>query len=59
MNFLQWLALFFAAETEFTAAEAAIKLGQPVTIGDPTSGGPIKTYLFGKHVGVTITITPV
>jgi hypothetical protein len=59
-NIFQVFALALALLSEAGVAEAAIKAGQPATIGDPASGGPIKTYLFGKHVAIgPVQINPV
>lgn len=52
--------LAFAIFNEAKVDEDAIRAGQPATIGDPQSGGPFKTYLFGKHVAIgPIPINPV
>jgi len=58
-NFFTAIALALALVNELGQAEAAIKAGQPATIGDPASGGAVKTYLFGKHVAIgPIPINP-
>jgi hypothetical protein len=59
-NFFTAISLALALVAELGTAEAAIKAGQPAVLGDPASGGPIKTYLFGKHVGIgPVPINPV
>jgi hypothetical protein len=49
---LQYLAL---AEELISAVLAAI--GQ-VEAGQPVSAPQIKTYVAGKHIGITVTVAP-
>jgi len=52
--------LYIALSAELQAAKAAIQAGQPTTIGDPSNpGAGAKTYLYGKHVAISVVIAPV
>lgn len=51
MNIWSWMGLLLGLETQAQQAEAAIKAGQPTSFS-------FNTYLFGKHVSVSINVNP-
>jgi hypothetical protein len=57
-----WFAAFqlaLALSSELAGVMAAIKAKQPCVIGDPNTGGGIRTYLEGNHVVIgPIPINP-